>query len=83
MPLNPLNSLSGLSSLSGSSNNNQPTTPAPPVSSTTVGPSWLTGTLAQIAIILLGLLLIAGGLFSFDKVQEVAKTVGKTAAVAA
>jgi predicted metal-binding membrane protein len=50
----------------------------------TGGPSWLTGKLAQISIIVLGLLLIAAGVFSFDKTKELvlkgAKTAGAVAA---
>lgn len=43
-------------------------TPAAPASS---GPDWLTGTIAQITVIVLGVILIIAGLFQFKQVQEV------------
>lgn len=84
---NPLSSISGaLSALSALSpvgalgaDSTKPTA-APATNS---GPSWLNGKLAQISIILLGLLLIAAGIFSFDKAREVIVTGAKTAAEAA
>jgi hypothetical protein len=83
MPLSSLNTLNNLQSLDGSTNAQPSSSATPQASTTNSGPSWLTGTLAQIAIILLGLLLIAGGIFSFEKVQDVTKTVAKTASKAA
>lgn len=66
--------LSGLSDLSGALSGasttaaSAATTAASTVAAST--PSWLTGSLAQITLIILGLLLIAAGIFSFDKTKE-------------
>lgn len=82
LPLDPLGSLSALSPLVGLESNTIADTVAGP--SGTAGPSWLTGKLAQGAVIVLGLLLVAAGLFSFQKTREIlvsgAKTAGAVAA---
>ena len=46
------------------------------------GPEWLTGELAQIVTILLGLILIVAGLFSFHTVREVTVRGAELAATA-
>lgn len=82
MPLNPLTDISkGLTALpavgagDGSSqpSGNPSTAPAP-------GPDWLTGTVAKYTTILLGLILIAAGIFSFKSVQQVTGAAVKVAA---
>lgn len=79
-PLSPLSALSNLSPLGNSApSTSQPMAAAPDTS----GPSWLSGSLAQISVILLGLLLIAAGIFSFDKTREIVVQATKTAAEAA
>ena len=47
------------------------------------GPSWLASNLAKVTVIGLGLLLIAAGIFSFDKTRDIVVSAGKTAAEAA
>lgn len=66
-----LSSLSSLTDITGQSSSTPATSSTPAAStSTTAGPSWLSGSLSQVALILLGLLLIAAGIFSFDKTKE-------------
>lgn len=79
MPLSDLSSLSSLADISGASGSTQ-AAPAPAVSS---GPAWLTGALAQYVAILLGLILIGAGLFSFRPVRETVVKIGKGAGEAA
>jgi hypothetical protein len=43
----------------------------------TGGPAWLSTELAKVVVILLGLILIVAGLFSFQKVHETAVVIGK------
>lgn len=76
--LTSLGSLASLPSLGGSQ-----AAPAATTDTTSTGPSWLTGEMAQIVTVLLGLILIGAGLFSFQSSQKVLKVVGKTAAIAA
>lgn len=83
--LSPLSALSPLTNLSGATDNAspQPSAPAPDVT----GPAWLDTATAKIVTILLGLILIVAGLFSFERVREVvnqdAETITKTAKAAA
>lgn len=84
MPLSPLTSLAGglksLTNLGAAGGSSQPSgstsTAAAP------GPSSLSGELAQIVTIVLGLILIIAGLFSFKSVRETGATIVKAAAVA-
>lgn len=78
--LSSLGSIAGaLPNLGGSSTTQKSGTGSAPASS---GPSWLTGELAQIVTILLGLVLIVAGLFSFEKVQAVTGAAAKAAVAA-
>lgn len=84
MPLDNLTSLSALGSGAGAAlADNTPATSTSPATATTSGPAWLGGKLAQVSFIVLGLLLIAAGIFSFDKTREVIVKAGKTAGEAA
>lgn len=51
--------------------------------SAATGPSWLNGTVAQISVILLGLLLIGAGIFSFDKTRTIVIGAAKAGAALA
>lgn len=81
MGLTGLSSLGSLSSLNPLGGSQQQTAPA--TAPTNTGPAWLTGEMAQIVTILLGLILIGAGLFSFKSSQKVLQVVGHTAAAAA
>lgn len=75
--LDALNSLNSLATL-GAVDNTAPASGA----ATSSAPLWLSGKLAQVSLILLGLLFIAAGIFSFDKTREVIVQAGKTVAAA-
>jgi hypothetical protein len=80
--LSALSTLETLGSLAGSASS----APAPASGSAapaSEGPSWLTGIVAQVTVIVLGLIFVIVGLFSFSQIREGAATVAKAAAVAA
>lgn len=78
-----LGSLSSLAPLIGLESNTVANTVSGQTPTTNGGPVWLTGKLAQISIIVLGLLLIAAGLFSFNKTREFVLKGAKTGAALA
>jgi hypothetical protein len=80
MPLTNFNPLSALMNVSPDPVDNPANLPANQAAASSSGPSWLSGSLAQISIIVLGLLLIAAGIFSFDKTREIIVAGTKTAA---
>lgn len=79
--LSDLSSLSGLADISGATSPDKPAAAAQPP--TIGGPAWLAGAVAQYVAILLGLILIGAGLFSFRGVRETVVVAGKTAVKAA
>lgn len=84
--MNPLDSLTSLSSLSSLSNSASTAASAASTAASAASSAasfFGSRTLADWILILLGLLLIAAGIFSFDKVRETIIEAGKTAAVAA
>jgi hypothetical protein len=84
MPLTGLTSLGSLAALPNLSASSGSTATQPTAATTpAAGPSWLTGELAQVATILIGIVFIVAGLFSFKSVRDTGATVVKTAAVAA
>jgi hypothetical protein len=68
----PLPSLAPLAPITGASDSQQPVPGKTDAAAT--GPEWLTGTIAQITVIVLGVVLIIAGLFSFKQVREIAAT---------
>lgn len=78
-----LNALSALSPLDAFGSAAPAPAPAPSGAPAPTGPSWLTGIVAQVTVILLGLIFIVVGLFSFSQVRAGAATVARAAAVAA
>lgn len=77
--LSPLSDISGALQSIGILQSNAPVEAM--VTGQAAPPDWLTGKLAQVSLILLGLLLIGAGLFSFDKTREMIVTGAKAAAV--
>lgn len=79
MPLGTLDPLAALAALEAPAPASTPANQAAPAT----GPSWLSTKYSQVVVVVLGLLLIAAGLFSFDKTREVIVSGAKTAAKAA
>lgn len=77
--LAPLSNLTTIAPATTAANNTTPTAASLPNSA----PSFLNGTLAQVSMIVLGLLFIAAGIFSFDRVRTLAVEGAKTGAKAA
>jgi hypothetical protein len=67
--LNPLLSLNPLTAVSDAGN--AAASAAASAALSAVTPAWLTGNAAKYTVILLGMLFVAAGLFSFDKSREV------------
>jgi hypothetical protein len=77
LPLNPLSALGPLDTLNSITGGPQDQTASPSPAATTAGPSWLTGKLAQIVVILIGVVLIGAGLFQFKPVQQITGAAAK------